>query len=133
MDTRSTELAIVDSSPEAGDDVRVIPMSVKGGRSRFLSQKVIRDENLPFDIEVLNYFKNANLVDVDPQKEDQPRNPATTGFGLRVIAQPARASSGADSDSTIDLAAAYVKLTEKGTASQCLSRPPPSRRNRSRR
>ncbi|MFP6648912.1 MAG: cytochrome c biogenesis protein ResB, partial [Pirellulaceae bacterium] len=118
MDTRSTELAIVDSSPEAGDDVRVIPMSVKGGYSQFLSQKVIRDENLPFDIEVLNYFKNANLVDVDPQKEDQPRNPATTGFGSRVIAQPARASSGADSDSTIDLAAAYVKLTEKGTGAR---------------
>ena len=118
MDTRSTELAIVDPSPEAGDDVTVIPLWVKGRNSQFLSQKVIHDQALPFDIEILDYYKNANLIDVDPEKKDQPRNPATGGIGRRVIAQPVRASSGADSDGTIDLAAAYIKLTEKGSGAR---------------
>ena len=118
LDTRSTELAIVDPSSDEGDDVVVVPLWVKGRSSHFLSQKVIQNGNLPFDIEILDYYKNAELIDVDPQKDDQPPNPATAGFGTRLIAQAVRASSGADSDGTIDLAAAYVKLTEKGTGTQ---------------
>ncbi|MFP6750576.1 MAG: cytochrome c biogenesis protein ResB, partial [Pirellulaceae bacterium] len=118
MDTRSTELAIVDPSSDEGDEVVVVPLWLKGRSSQFLSQKVIQNRNLPFDIEILDYYKNAELIDVDPQKDDQPQNPATAGFGTKLIAQEVRSSSGADSDGTIDLAAAYVKLTEKGTGTQ---------------
>ncbi len=118
LDTRSTEMAIVDPSSDEGDEVVVVPLWMKGRSSQFLVQKIIRDGSLPFDIEILDYYKNAELIDVDPQKDDQPQNPATAGFGKRLIAQEVRASSGADSDGTIDLAAAYVKLTEKGTGTR---------------
>jgi len=117
LDIRSTELAIIDTSPAEEDSVVVVPLWVKGRRSHLLGQKVIRDGQLPFDIEVVEYYRNARLRNIGGGSNGASPggNPATAGIGLRIIAERERSSSGADSDSSVDLAAAYVKLTEKGS------------------
>ncbi len=132
-DIRSTELAVVDSHDPAKDVVVVVPQElllqsvrrsegtleglgyVRTGLSDWFGstpfvddQGVIHHEDLPFDVQVLVYYKNANLEDV---KEDS-ENPATAGTGLKVVAKPVRAAAGATS-SAVDLAAAYVKLLSK--------------------
>jgi hypothetical protein len=60
-------------------------------------------------LQVLKYYRNAELVDAKPGEP----NTATAGVGLRVIAQPGKPSAGADSDSEVDLAATYVRLIDK--------------------
>ncbi len=125
-DVRQTELAIVDRSQPNQDEVIAIPQSLllasKAvdnpsllGRlaprdSRLDEHGVIRVDELPFDIQVLEYHKNSRLVDVD--KVDS--NLATAGTGLGMVAVPVQASTGADSDAGVDLAAAYVKLSKQG-------------------
>ena len=70
---------------------------------------VLRHPDLPFDVQVLAYYKNAQLRELKPGE----RNPATAGTGLRAFAVPAKPSSGATMGSGVDLAAAYVKLFKK--------------------
>jgi ABC-type transport system involved in cytochrome c biogenesis permease subunit len=121
-DIRQTELAIVDSSNAEQDDVVVIPISIlltsdRGGPSRWFGgdapvgpDGVISHPDLPFDVKVEEYFKNARLRDAQPEDD----NPATDGTGKRFIASPAKASSGTDSQ--VDFAAAYVTFLMKGEA-----------------
>ena len=102
-DTRKVELAVIDRSPEDHDKVTVIPHRyLKEGQS-------ISHDDLPFDLEVVEYLKNANLR--APQPNDI--NPASAGAGLRLLADPARSAGGAEADQAIDIGAAYVKVTPK--------------------
>ncbi|HJN08039.1 MAG TPA: cytochrome c biogenesis protein CcsA [Pirellulaceae bacterium] len=133
-DIRRTELAVIDSSDTTKDVVVVIPQPLllqsvrlaKGkldggpghaqrgirdwfGSPPFLDdQGIIHHDDLPFDVQVLVYYKNADLE--DPKTTET--NLATDGTGLNVVAKPVRAASGASS-SSVDLAAAYVKLLSK--------------------
>jgi ABC-type transport system involved in cytochrome c biogenesis permease subunit len=151
-DIRSTELAVVDSSNAAEDVVVVIPQSMLLQSVRLSSAKtpglldrilrgirnwtdnspdidgkgVIRHEHLPFDMQVLAYYKNANLEEVkkdedlaegsklsDSEEAKSPEpNLATDGIGLEYIANPVRAATGMGG-AEVDLAAAYVKLISK--------------------
>ena len=130
QDIRQTELAIIDSSDERQDEVVAIPRSLllasRAGGPGWLehgspvgNDGVIRHEHLPFDLQVLEYFKNADVRDVRPQSEDddaarsEHENLADRGLGLRLIAVPVRASTGTDNSDRADWAAAYVKLTGK--------------------
>ena len=80
------------------------------GAEPLLDQRgVIRHPDLPFDVQVLAYYKNAQLRELKPADN----NLATAGIGLRAAAEPVRASSGATMGSGVDLAAAYVKLSKK--------------------
>lgn len=105
-DNRKSELAIIDASSPAADEVVVVPekLLAKGGP--------VRLEGLPFDIEVPagKFFKNAVLV---PAKGDG--NPATQGAGLRVVAQNKPEQSGVDSTGRVDLPAAYVSFKDRAT------------------
>jgi ABC-type transport system involved in cytochrome c biogenesis permease subunit len=103
FDIRSVELAIVDPSHPKTDDVVVVP------QSRLTVGERIHDAALPFDVQVLEYFKNARLV--KPQSHD--KNPATAGAGLQWIAQEIRPGSGTDTGGEVDLAAAYLQLFDK--------------------
>jgi len=106
QDIRTVELAIVDPSDAKTDDVVVVPKHLldKG--------EAIRDQLLPFDIEVVDYLQNAELK----RASADAKNPATAGAGLQWIVEPKRASAGADSGSKVDSSAAYVKLLKKGTS-----------------
>ena len=104
QDIRELELAVVDrSAGEKEDQMTVVPQSILVGG------KPIRHAELPFDIEVLQYFQNSDLRRVQPGD----KNPATAGNGLQWIAEPARAGTGTDSGGEIDLSAAYVKFSDK--------------------
>lgn len=110
IDIRSTELAITDSSGET-DDVVVVPLWVKGRESSFLRDgKTIQHEDLPFDIEIVDYYRNSDLKDVGPSSE----NKATAGKGLQTVASEVRGGSGADSSGEVDMSSAYVRFLEKG-------------------
>lgn len=102
-----TELAIIDSSDPKTDHVVVVPGSilkqnVKGER--------IRDERLPFDIEVLRFMVNSSLPrNVMPGEE----NLATAGAGLEEIVDEKRSGTGTDREAQIDRASAYVTFYAK--------------------
>jgi hypothetical protein len=103
-DWHATELAVVDSSDPKADEVTVIPgwMLRKGG--------VIRNEALPFDVEVMRYMANAQPVPAGPDQE----NPATKGLSLGEVLAERPVVSGVDGEK-IDLPGAYVTLKEKET------------------
>ncbi len=115
IDIRSTELAITDSSKPQTDDVVVVPLWVKGRESTFLSSgKTLQDESLPFDIELIDYYRNSDLKDVGASAE----NKATAGKGLQTVALETRSGSGADSSSAVDMSSAYVRFIEKGSSKE---------------
>jgi len=67
-------------------------------------ETVIRADDLPVHVRVLEYFENSDLVDV-PQD-----NPADTGIGLQVAAAGREKSGGADMQ--MNLPAAYIELID---------------------
>jgi ABC-type transport system involved in cytochrome c biogenesis permease subunit len=101
-ESNKVELAIIDPTPEDHDDVVVVPGSL------LRSGKPLFEPGLPFDIELIEYFKNARLREV----VEGEVNKATAGIGLRFVAEEIKGSSGAKMDA-VDVAAAYVRLTPK--------------------
>src|SRR5262249_7288804 len=101
------ELAVVFPSraEENGRHV-VFPERIlkKGGR--------LSHADLPFDLEVVKYMSNSEIVD-----EGNQRNPATAGYGKETgkIGVERKENAGADSSAGRDIASAYVTLYEKGT------------------
>src|SRR5882672_3219241 len=104
-DTRSVELAIVDASDPATDDVYAIP------ERRLRRTESISVEGLPFvvDTDAGKFMKNAALTPAQPGET----SPATQGAGVRWLAKDAPESSGVDTSGGVDLPAIYVKLREK--------------------
>ncbi|HVX11820.1 MAG TPA: cytochrome c biogenesis protein CcsA [Pirellulales bacterium] len=131
QDIRSLELAVVDRSNADYDDVVVVPQSVlRGGQGPGLRntlghfggfgewiaslvmsepQSVIRDDKLPFDVELVRFLQNANLRQI---KADEA-NLADAGQGRNFTVDEARASSGTDMGGGVDMSAAYVKFIDK--------------------
>jgi hypothetical protein len=101
------ELAFVtpsDDNPNKEHHV-VIPESVlrKGGR--------IKDDRLPFDVELIQYMVNSKRAKLEPGET----TPATAGHGTDVKIVEVPEVSGADPNQTRDIASAYVRLYKKGT------------------
>jgi hypothetical protein len=98
------ELDVIDGSNPKTDHVVVVPGSFvqKGG--------LIRDEQLPFDIEVVHYMVNSS----EP-REVKPgdNNPATHGLGLEAIVHEEKPGSGTDPEQKRDAASAYVTFKKK--------------------
>ncbi len=99
-DIRELEIAIVDSSGDVEDDVIVIPQSM------IADGETITHEWLPFNIEVVSFMQNSDARKVKPGDE----NPATAGQGKEWIVDDVRAGTGADTDSEVDLSAAYLRF-----------------------
>ncbi|MCO8120179.1 cytochrome c biogenesis protein CcsA [Stieleria sp. TO1_6] len=98
------ELAFIVSDDDK-DTVTAIPgAQVEAAKS---SGDLIRDDALPVDIKVLQYFGNSDLVNPKPGAE----NPATTGVGKEVQAIAARRRGGTDGE--VNVAAAYIELIDK--------------------
>ncbi len=73
----------------------------------------IDDAQLPFRIEVNQFFTNSSLEEV---KGDQPKaNPATAGYGREAVAVEIPEGRGVDQDQKHDIAAAYVTLIDRKT------------------
>lgn len=104
-DIRSSELAVIDHSDPKEDQQTVVPdkLLVKNAGT----ETPISSEQLPFDIKVREFVKNADLK--PRTKEDV--NPADFGFGLTHTIEPMKPSSGMDSSA--DYAGAYIDLIDK--------------------
>ena len=105
QDIRTVELAVVGPADPKTDDVVVIP------RGLLQAGGTIRDEALPFDVDVVKYLPNSTLK----AAKSESANLATSGAGLQWVAAERRQGSGTDAGGKVDIAAAYVKLLKKGT------------------
>ncbi|NOX56578.1 MAG: cytochrome c biogenesis protein ResB, partial [Planctomycetes bacterium] len=107
-DIRSLELAIVDRSPRDYDEVVVVPEPILL-RTPGQGPAVIRHADLPFDIQVVRFFRNSTIRDVRPGE----KNPATAGAGLFSIVEAARPVAATDRMGGTDMSSAYVKFLDK--------------------
>ena len=104
QDVRTSELAVVDASDAETDDVVAVPQGL------LEPGKTIEQDDLPFKIEVLEYYPNADLVKA---AETKLKNPADAGIGQTYVAVKRSASTGTDTDAAVDLPAAYVRFLDK--------------------
>jgi hypothetical protein len=102
---RSTELAIIDRSDPKLDKEVLVPGAMLTPKAS------ISNEQLPFDIEVIAYMANS---DIQPVRAGDT-NPGTAGVARTKIAVNKPETTGVDPDQSVELPAAYVKFTEKGT------------------
>jgi ABC-type transport system involved in cytochrome c biogenesis permease subunit len=107
QDIRTLEFAVVDRSSPEEDRVTVIPKSVLVAAAD--SKQPIDHELLPFKIKVERFLQNSSLRKVKPGD----KNPATVGLGTELFAEETRPGSGTDSDSKVDLSAAYVTILRR--------------------
>jgi hypothetical protein len=105
-DHRAIELSIVRHLDPKTDDVFAIPGSIirKSG--------IIRDDALPFDVEVIRYMSNSEIAKKVPPGME---NLATAGDGLNEIAIEKPEVSGTDQEQMDDMPSAYVTFKKKGT------------------
>ncbi len=104
--TDETELALIDRSDPDEDAVTAISTRLLKARTK---GEPVTVDNLPFDIEVLEYFPNSSVVRVGPVAP----NLATTGLGTQWLATKKPPEGGA-SDRT-NIASAYVQIRERST------------------
>ncbi len=110
-DIRRVELAIVDpNDPQYPDQdtVTVIPLTRNNKETSFLKSESINDERLPFEVKFIDYFKNSNVRQLQP--DDSPV--ATKGKGTGLIIESQRGASGTGG-SEVNQASAYVKFTDR--------------------
>ena len=106
-DIRSTELAFVNAADADHNVVAVVPDNLLTRRD------VIADEALPLDVEVVQWFPNADLTGPMAGGIIAP-NLATAGLGTRVRVAPKPIVAGVDLDSEPNRPAAYVRLSKQG-------------------
>ncbi|MBS0203354.1 MAG: cytochrome c biogenesis protein CcsA [Planctomycetes bacterium] len=104
-DIRTYELAVIDKSAKDEERVTAIP------RSMIRDGEKIDVPVLPFNIEISRVLPNSHLRAASVRD----KNPATAGLGVEWFAEPKKPGSGTDMDSKVDMAAAYVKLTDRAT------------------
>ncbi len=104
QDTRNYELAFVRKTAD-GEQVTVIPQELLQNKGR------ISNSELPFDVEVVKFMKNASFFDPAP---DLP-NTATAGAGLKILAQEMKEEAGVETQQKGDIPALYLQLFKKGT------------------
>lgn len=105
-DIRTFELAVIDKS--AGDKERVTAIP----RSMIQSGAKIDSPEIPFKIEITDVLTNSHLR----AAAVTDKNPATAGLGVEWFAEPKKPGSGTDMDSKVDMAAAYVTLTDRASS-----------------
>src|SRR5262249_26539412 len=107
-DNRVCELAIVDRSDRKLDDVVVVPGSVLRESKR--NKRPVRNEELPFDIEVVDYMVNSSPPE---EPAEGAHNRATAGDGRLVMARERPEVSGTESE--VDVPSAYLTFKDKET------------------
>lgn len=113
-DIRATEIVVIDQSDKEVDKFVRIPADqfLKTSGSDAVRFDPVTHQELPFTVEVLKYIENAHLV--RPQLAVD-RDIETDGVLRRWVARDASSANGVSANQTVDLAAAYVRITEKGS------------------
>jgi ABC-type transport system involved in cytochrome c biogenesis permease subunit len=104
--TDETELAVI--RPAEGDRDSVTAISGRLLKARAGGQPIV-PADLPFDIDVVSYFPNSDVVRVGPVAP----NTATTGLGKSWLASDKPPEGGASSRTNI--ASAYIRLRNRAT------------------
>lgn len=106
QDYERPELAILTPVDKKTEDVVVVPRRIlqKGG--------LIRNDELPFDVEVNRYLVNSAPPGPVSSGAD---NPATAGLGLEYLAAERPEGSKVDPDQSADYPSAYLTFHKKGT------------------
>ncbi len=108
FDTREREIVVIDNSGEESKVVSIPErMIVAAAAAEDPDDRIIQDERLPFDIELVEFYRNSQLRRAEPGDD----NLSTAGSGVRWIAEAVKKGSGMDS--TVDISAAYVRLLRK--------------------
>jgi hypothetical protein len=104
-DHEHPELAVLSPVDAKTEDVVVIPKRIlrQGG--------LIRNDLLPFDVEVNRYLVNS---DIPEDVKAQSDNPATTGLGREYLAVERPEGNGVNPDQHYDVPSAYVTFKKKG-------------------
>lgn len=104
-DIRSSELAIVDQSDPNDDLVTVVPDHF------FKTHSSVSDEKLPFDIEVVEWLPNSQVLGPMQTPPDR-KGLADAGSASQLSAIPLPVANGVDGANT-DAPSAYLKLSTK--------------------
>lgn len=89
QDTRRMELAVVDGTDKAADDVRSIPTALIKSRGE------ISDPSLPFVLRVHAFYDNAELR---MRGSEDPPSQATAGIGTNVLVRSTERPLGEEQD-----------------------------------
>ena len=104
-DIRSTELAIIDQSDPKDDQVTVVP-------DRFFENSTrVSNDKLPFDIEVVEWMSNSQVLGPMQTPPDR-KGIADTGSASQLSAVPLPVANGVDGANT-DAPSAYLKFITK--------------------
>jgi hypothetical protein len=98
------ELAVIDTSDPQIDDVVVVPGSL------LRKEALITHDDLPFNVEPVQFMVNSEVQEKIPSKAD---NPATAGEGLAARAIEKKEGSGVDPEQRSDVPSAYVTFRRK--------------------
>jgi ABC-type transport system involved in cytochrome c biogenesis permease subunit len=112
-DTRNHELAFLRKSDAQHDEIVVVPRDLL--LSAMKKGEKISDTSLPFDLGVMAYYRNSDLVRVTQLGDDKPRIEATAGIGMEWQAIDLPEVSGVDMSSNVDSPSVYVKIYKKNT------------------
>ena len=120
-DIRTVEMAIVDRSAKEDDTHIVIPRSLleRNYEQNLRLEKAGKPpvpladprQQLPFDLAVVKFYRNSKIRKVASGE----RTLATAGHGLVETIDEQHVAKGTDSDGKVDIAGAFVRVTEKGT------------------
>ena len=108
---RFFELAFTRARPDGQIDTVVVPQELL--RQAIKSGAPIQDEALPFQVKVLSYAGNCDLLEKPFPADFQ--NPATQGEGLTLRVSERPPVSGVDPEQRINMPGAEVELLEKGS------------------
>jgi ABC-type transport system involved in cytochrome c biogenesis permease subunit/DNA polymerase III delta prime subunit len=104
VDIRSTELMVMKKTDDGKHDLVMIP------RGELIKDQVISRDDLPFDIECIEYHPNAELI----RTNGTMNNLANRGIGTVYISRELPVVSGLSQDE-MDVASAYVRVIDKKT------------------
>jgi hypothetical protein len=104
---RYTELAITIPVDAKTDDVVVIPDNIL--RKNVGKDQIIKNDQLPFDVEVVKYFINSKLGPV----EKGAQNPATFGAGLERMPVELGEISGVSQSQGVETPSAHITFRDK--------------------
>jgi hypothetical protein len=107
QDLRKVELAVIDQTDRTYDKVVVVP------RTMLQEGQTISNDQLPFDIQTVQYIVNASEPIGNKTAPADSQNLADSGDGREVIVVNRPPASGTGEE--VDTPAAYVKLKKKNS------------------
>ncbi len=106
------EIVLVDTSDEKEDIVYALPEALLRRAAR--TDEVIDDPALPAKLRILQWMKNSKLSVLEANEKAKAANPATTGNGLQLVANPLKPLGAAVMDDR-NIASAYVQVIDRKT------------------